>query len=60
MRPSGQANAGTMQRVHEAAGSWLVLWQIWNQFGPSPDGAVERDMRNAETRLREAFAALDK
>lgn len=46
-----------VKRISEAASSWVMLWSIWNQFGPSPDGAVERDMSSAEDRLRKAIAA---
>lgn len=58
MRPGGHLNAATVKRVREAAASWELLWSIWNQFGASPDGAVERDMIAAEDRLRAATAAL--
>jgi len=58
MRPGGQLPASAVQRIAEAAQSWMTLCAIWQQFGPSPDGAVERDMLSAEHRLREAIHAL--
>lgn len=48
----------SVQRIQEAANSWLTLNMIWQKFGESPDGAVERDMHGAEQRLRDAIAAL--
>lgn len=59
IRPGGHLNAQTVHRIREAAASWELLWSIWNKFGPSPDGAVERDMRSAESRLRDAIRVLD-
>ena len=58
MRPGGHLDAGVVKRVKEAASSWEMLWMIHNQFGPSPDGAVERDMIAAEDRLRTAISLL--
>lgn len=59
MRPGHQLDASAVKRIQEASSSWLLLWEIWNQFGQSPDGAVERDMRAAEDRLRDAIDAAE-
>jgi hypothetical protein len=59
MRPGNHLSAAAVRRVQEAASSWLLLWQIWNQFGPSTDGAVERDMLGAEARLQDAIDTLE-
>lgn len=56
--PGGQLPRGAVQRIAEAAGGWMLLAEIWQRFGPSTDGAVERDMRSAEDRLRRAIADL--
>jgi hypothetical protein len=58
MRPGGHLPASTVKRIAEAANSWLTLWSIWNHFGASPDGAVERDMLAAEQRLDLAVKTL--
>lgn len=57
-RPGGHLPAAAVTRVSEAAQSWLLLSAIHQQFGPSQDGAVERDMLEAERRLREAIRSL--
>lgn len=46
-----------MQRIAEASQSWMLLRAIEQQFGDQ-DGCVGRDMRSAETRLRNAIAEL--
>lgn len=56
--PENQMPAGTVQRIAEAANGWCMLHGIWQKFGPSTDGAVERDMRGAEDRLRSAISDL--
>jgi hypothetical protein len=48
----------TIRRIAEATQSWLLLDRIRFQFGPSPDGAVERDLQNAEERIRKAVDEL--
>lgn len=48
----------TIRRIAEATGSWMTLNAIYQQFGSSPDGAVERDMLAAEDRLTAACRAL--
>lgn len=58
MRPGGQLPAGTVLRIAEAANGWLLLREIWQRFGPSTDGAVERDMLGAEARLHDAIKDL--
>jgi hypothetical protein len=58
MRPGGHLLAADVKRIAEAANSWITLWSIWNQFGASADGAVERDMRSAESRLKDAMSAI--
>lgn len=59
MRPGGHLSAASVKRIQEAASSWLMLWEIWNQFGASADGAVERDMHAAENRLSEAVYSIE-
>ena len=58
MRSGGHLDTSAVMRVKEAADSWQGLWVIWNQFGASPDGAVERDMLAAEQRLKAAIGSL--
>ncbi len=57
-RPGGHLPIAAVKRVQEAANSWLLLNAIYQQFGPSPDGAVERDMLDAENRLRRSVIGL--
>ena len=45
----------SVRRIQGAANSWLFLNEIYQQFRPSQDGAVERDMRAAEMRLKTAI-----
>lgn len=47
----------TVQKISEAAQSWLLLRAIESQFGDQ-DGAVGRDMRAAEERLRSAISEM--
>lgn len=56
--PTGQLPWAIVDGIEKAAASWLMLWGVWRSFGGSPDGAVERDLRAAEERLRSAIAAL--
>jgi hypothetical protein len=58
MRPAGHMYPASVMRLKEAASSWLMLWDIWNQFGNS-DEAVERDMHAAEERLSEAVYSIE-
>lgn len=46
-----------IQRIAEAANSWMLLRAIEQQFGDQ-DGCVGRDMRAAEARMRTAIAEM--
>lgn len=58
MRPGGQLSRLHVERIAEAAGSWLLLNEIWQRFGDQ-DGAASRDMRAAEDRLKDAIAGIE-
>lgn len=51
-------NEVSVEFVAKAAGSWLALNAIRKKFGASPDGAVERDIAAAESRLLRACAEI--